>query len=183
MGGLLARSIVAALPVGLGIFAYVGPERYQPPPGTETWLFFDGVCNLCDGFVNFVYWGDSAGRVKFGALQKHTDLLRSKGAGRYAEGGEEELSTVVVIQGDDVYVRSAAALRVLAVMDQPWRTLSVFMLLPEALRNRAYKLVGENRYKLFGQKEECMEPSGDFSKRFLEYDPTFEDESPFRQAR
>lgn len=28
---------------------------------------------------------------------------------------------MVVIQGDQVYVRSAAALRVLAVMDQPWR--------------------------------------------------------------
>ena len=28
---------------------------------------------------------------------------------------------MVVIQGDQVYVRSTAALRVLAVMDPPWR--------------------------------------------------------------
>ena len=30
------------------------PPLLQPPSGVESWLMFDGVCNLCDGFINFV---------------------------------------------------------------------------------------------------------------------------------
>merc|ERR1712217_167929 len=141
----------------------------------ETWLFFDGVCNLCDGFVNFVYHGDSQGNVRFGALQKHKELLEQNGAGRYAEGGEEALSTVVVVQGSEVYVRSSAALRVLAAMDQPWRTLSAFAVIPVPLRDAVYRFVAHHRYSVFGHKDQCMVPSGDFKRRFLEYDPS-EDE-------
>ncbi len=58
-------------------------QSLQPSEGVETWLFFDGVCNLCDGFVNFVHMSDSRGRVRFGAIQKHKDLLVKHGAGRY----------------------------------------------------------------------------------------------------
>ncbi|CAE8598526.1 unnamed protein product, partial [Polarella glacialis] len=80
---------------------YYVPEQLKPAPEVETWLFFDGVCNLCDGFVNFVYQGDSTGRIRFGALQKHKELLERLGVGRYAEGGEEAMTTVVVIQGQE----------------------------------------------------------------------------------
>mmetsp|Transcript_63548 Transcript_63548/g.184326 ORF Transcript_63548/g.184326 Transcript_63548/m.184326 type:complete len:182 (+) Transcript_63548:91-636(+) len=169
------RAAGAAAVAAAAFAAYHVPETMQPPPGVETWLFFDGVCNLCDGFVNFVYRGDSRGRVRFGALQKHTDLLRSRGAGRYAEGGEEALTTVVVIQGDQVFVRSSAALRVLSVMDQPWRSLSAFSLIPLQLRDAAYDFIGQRRYSVFGKKDTCMLPSGDFKRRFLDYDPS-EDE-------
>eukprot|EP00931_Biecheleriopsis_adriatica_P032978 TRINITY_DN19179_c0_g2_i3.p1 TRINITY_DN19179_c0_g2~~TRINITY_DN19179_c0_g2_i3.p1 ORF type:complete len:209 (-),score=25.09 TRINITY_DN19179_c0_g2_i3:27-581(-) len=162
---------VCAGAVLLGCVAIYLPQQVQPPPGRETWLFFDGVCNLCDGFVNFVYAGDSTGRVRFGAIQKHKELLERYGAGRYAEGGEEGMTTVVVIQGDEVYVRSTAALRVLAVMDTPWSVLSLFYVIPEAVRDYLYTVVGRNRYALFGRKDQCMTPSGDFKKRFLEYNP------------
>mmetsp|Transcript_20914 Transcript_20914/g.55377 ORF Transcript_20914/g.55377 Transcript_20914/m.55377 type:complete len:185 (-) Transcript_20914:77-631(-) len=167
-----ARYAAAISTVAVAFLAHYVPQQLQPPAGVETWLFFDGVCNLCDGFVNFVHWGDSAANVRFGALQKHAELLQSLGAGQYAEGGAEGLTTVVVIQGKDVHVRSSAALRVLAVMDQPWRTLSMFHVIPTPLRDAAYRLVGRNRYALFGQKPKCMVPTGDFKRRFLEYDPS-----------
>jgi predicted DCC family thiol-disulfide oxidoreductase YuxK len=109
--------------------------------------------------------------VKFGALQKHRDLLIKHAAGRYAEGGEEELSTVVVIQGGNVYVRSEAALRVLAVMDQPFRTLSVLSIIPVSLRDVGYKFVAANRYWVFGKSESCRAPNERFESRFLEYVP------------
>ena len=56
---------------------------------------FDGVCNLCDGFINFVADGDEAppnNRVRFGAQQKHMELLERVGA-------PTDLSTLVLIQG------------------------------------------------------------------------------------
>eukprot|EP00933_Yihiella_yeosuensis_P021273 TRINITY_DN1686_c5_g1_i1.p1 TRINITY_DN1686_c5_g1~~TRINITY_DN1686_c5_g1_i1.p1 ORF type:complete len:182 (+),score=23.62 TRINITY_DN1686_c5_g1_i1:21-566(+) len=178
------RSLVTALSVALvAVAVYFVPQQVQPEG--ETWLFFDGVCNLCDGFVNFVYAGDSTGRIRFGALQKHTDLLVKYGAGRYAEGGEEALTTVVVIQKNQVYVRSTAALRVLAAMDQPWRSLSVFLLLPQGFRDWAYSVIGRNRYTLFGKKDSCMKPSGDFKRRFIEYNAADDEDSknPFVKSK
>ena len=138
--------------------AMVVPEWLQPPDGVETWVFFDGVCNLCDGAVNFIYAGDSKGKVRFGAIQNHRELLEKHGAWHLAEN----MSTVIVIQGREVYARSTAAVRVLAVMDQPWQSAAAFALVPEGARDALYNFVARNRYSVFGQKEECMAPTGDF---------------------
>ena len=150
---------------------YMMPTLIQPGPKTQSWLFFDGVCNLCDGFVNMVADNDSQARIKFGALQKHKELLAKHGASQYAEGGTEELTTVVFIQGDQVYVRSTAALRVLAMLDAPWSGLSVFLLLPTPIRDAAYKLVAQYRYLIFGKTDACRAPTESFKSRFLEYIP------------
>ena len=109
-------------------------------------LFFDGVCNLCDGFVNFVADHDSEGRVRFGAIQLHRDKLELAGAGKYAEGGSEALSTVVLIQGNRVFTKSAAALRVVALLDEPWRYLAgpLFYLIPYIIRDWGYELVSND---------------------------------------
>jgi len=168
--GLPWKTITCVL--ALSVAAYFVPPSLHAPPDAETWLFFDGVCNLCDGFVNFVADGDSSGRVKFGALQRHKELLVKHGAQRYAEGGEEALTTVVVIQAGNIYVRSEAALRVLAQMDQPWRSLSLFHILPVFLRDEAYKLVARNRYWVFGKADNCRVPTERFKARFLDYVPS-----------
>ncbi|OLQ06729.1 DCC family protein, chloroplastic [Symbiodinium microadriaticum] len=85
-------------------------------------------------------------------------------------------STVVVIQDSQVFARSSAALRVLAVMDPPWRLFATFYLIPTPLRDFVYRVVGHNRYAIFGRKEQCMTPSGDFKRRFLEYNAADEEE-------
>ena len=143
-------------------------------------MFFDGVCNLCDGFVNFLADHDPQENIKFGAIQRHKDLLEKHNAGQYAEGGAEELSTMVFIQGDQVHVRSSAALRALAMMESPWRMLSVFILIPTPLRDLGYKLVARYRYIVFGKSETCRLPTERFKRRFLDYVPPATEEAPFR---
>ena len=151
------------------------PAALRPEPGVETVLFFDGVCNLCDGFVNFVADHDSSRRVRFGAIQRHADALHRAGAGRYAEGGAEALSTLVVTQGDDAfYLRSDAALRVIALLDAPFCYVAAFHALPAALRDAGYRLVARHRYKLFGASDTCRAPTERFKSRFVEYEPELE---------
>ena len=94
------RWAAAAVAASAALYAAVTvPAALRPEPGVDTVLFFDGVCNLCDGFVNFVADHDSSRRVRFGAIQRHADALHRAGAGRYAEGGAEALSTLVVVAG------------------------------------------------------------------------------------
>ncbi|KAJ1459781.1 hypothetical protein M885DRAFT_560546 [Pelagophyceae sp. CCMP2097] len=136
------------------------PRALRNAPGAgDSLLFFDGVCNLCDGFVGFVAAHDLPQRIKFGAIQRHGDLMRSLGAADYAPGGAEALSTLVLVQGGVVYVRSDAALRTIALLDAPWNYVAVFHALPSPLRDAGYKLV-----------EECREPTPEFESRFIEYE-------------
>ena len=100
------------------IFAGCAQQMLMPPPKTESLLFFDGVCNLCDFFVNFVADHDSGRKIKFGAQQKHLEFLEKHNA-------PTDLSTVILIQNENVYLYSDAAIRTLALLDSPWNFLSV----------------------------------------------------------
>ena len=134
------RSAAQLAGAALCLACAAAPPMLQPPPDVESWLFFDGVCNLCDGFVNFVADHDRPGRVKFGAQQKHNDLLARIGA-------PTDLSTLILIQGDRHYLYSTAALRTLAVMNYPWRGLAAFALVPAPVRDWVYKLIAAHRYR------------------------------------
>ena len=161
---VLSRRLIA-LPLFLCGLGYIVPQHMQPPAGVESWLMFDGVCNLCDGFVNFVADGDGvppANRVRFGAQQKHMELLERVGA-------PTDLSTLVLIQGPNYYVYSGSALRTLALMDWPWKALSAAAIVPWPLRDFVYKLVAASRYTVFGKSDECRAPSGDFAARFIDF--------------
>ena len=162
MAGFVAAAAVAVQLV---------PPTLHPPANTESWLMFDGVCNLCDGFVNLVADHDAEKRVKFGAQQKHEDLLRRVGA-------PVDLSTVVLIQGNTFFTKSTAALRTMALMDWPWSAASALYVIPEPLRDFGYDLVAKYRYKVFGKVESCRVPSGDFRKRFIDYRPEEETADP-----
>ena len=148
----------------------VVPASIEAKRGAENLLFFDGKCNLCDGFVNFVADNDENQRVTFGAIQRHGDLLRFHGAGAYAEGGDEALSTLVLVSGGTVHVRSDAALRGAALLAAPARYLAAFHIWPAPLRDAGYRLVARHRYALFGASDTCRAPTERFKSRFLEYE-------------
>jgi predicted DCC family thiol-disulfide oxidoreductase YuxK len=60
--------------------------------GTRRIVLFDGVCNLCDGFVNFVFGRDTERKIVFAPLQSATgrDLCEQYGI-------PTDLKTVVYI--------------------------------------------------------------------------------------
>lgn len=134
---------------------------------SENILFFDGVCNLCDGFVQFLAERDSTGRIRYAAIQEHTKELESLGAGKYAVGGSDALSTMVLAQNEIIYTRSTAALRTIALLDRPWRYFFALIVLPQHVRDILYKIVAKHRYRIFGQSETCHAPRSEFEDRFL----------------
>jgi predicted DCC family thiol-disulfide oxidoreductase YuxK len=162
--GLPYRSAAVVIALGMAI-VYV-PDSLLPSEGAETWLFFDGHCNLCDGFVNFVAAGDEQIQIKFGAQQRHQELMKKHDA-------PIDLSTVVVIQEGKVYTKSTAVMRVIARMDVPFRYLSILYLIPSPIRDFGYATVAKYRYTMFGHSEKCRTPTKEFESRFLEYvEPT-----------
>jgi len=165
------KLVVLALVAGL-----TGPKWLTPAPGSSSVLFFDGICNLCDGAVNFIADHDVSGKVQFGAIQKHRARLELAGAGKYAEGGSEALTTLVLVQESPgapplVSTKSTAAVKVLALLDAPWRFFAgPLAVVPRPVRDWAYELVAAHRYQLFGSTETCRAPTPRFEQRFLSED-------------
>jgi len=134
----------------------------------ENIVIFDGVCNLCEFSVNFIFERDSAGQFYFTPTQSPlgASLLRRFGI------NTSRLDTVVLVRDGQAYTRSAAAIEIAARLDLPWNLLTVFQAVPEPLRDMLYDLIAQNRYQLFGKKEACMLPSEALRKRFLEEIPS-----------
>ncbi|MCB0704981.1 MAG: thiol-disulfide oxidoreductase DCC family protein [Saprospiraceae bacterium] len=128
-------------------------------------LLFDGVCNLCNGFVQFVIKRDSKARFRFAALQSNSAQALLEQAG-YAN--REDLDTVVLIENGKIYTHSDVALRVTGKLGGLWPLFSIFWVLPKFIRDAIYNWVARNRYRWFGKREACMIPTPELRERFID---------------
>jgi predicted DCC family thiol-disulfide oxidoreductase YuxK len=133
----------------------------------ENIVIFDGVCSLCEFSVNFIFEHDTTGHFFFSPAQSPlgASLLKHFGI------NTSRLDTVVLVRGDRAFTRSAAAIEIASRLDMPWNLLTVFQAVPELLRDVMYDLIAQNRYQLFGKKDECMLPSEELRRRFLQQLP------------
>ena len=133
------------------------------PPVPQRIILFDGVCNLCSGFMKFVYQRDKKGIFKFAWIQDESaaGLLRQQNqAGAIND-------TIVLIENGNIYEKSEAFLRIMRRLRFPWPLMTVTVLVPRVVRDQIYDWVARNRYHWFGRKPACMVPTGDLLKRFL----------------
>ncbi|MES2003254.1 MAG: thiol-disulfide oxidoreductase DCC family protein [Bacteroidota bacterium] len=126
-------------------------------------IFFDGVCNLCTGSVQFVIKHDPAHHFRFASLQSEIgqQLLTQFNL------PTEEFGSFILLEKGKVYTKSAAALRVTKQLNGLWPALYAFMIVPPFIRNGVYSWIAKNRYKWFGKKEECWVPTPELKSLFL----------------
>lgn len=132
----------------------------------KTVVLFDGVCNLCNGTVQFIIRHDPKGQFRFASQQSEAGqrLLAQYGI----QTSQALADSVVVIEDGRVYFESDAALHILYRLGGFWGKLYLFRLLPRSWRDWLYRLVARNRYAIFGKQESCMIPTPDLRQRFLE---------------
>lgn len=126
-------------------------------------ILFDGVCNLCNGFVQFVIARDPRARFRFGALSTPAaqELLRRAGVSSAPD-------SIVLIEDGAVYFRSEAPLRIARGLTFPWPLAYGLMIVPRPIRDWVYDWIAARRYKWFGRRDVCMVPRPDLRQRFLE---------------
>ena len=127
-------------------------------------LLFDGVCNLCNGAVNFIIDHDPKGHFKFSALQ--SDF----GQEQLAKLGydQQEFDSLVLLSGDKVYKKSSAALRIAKKLNGLYPLLYIFIIVPPFIRHAVYDIIARNRYKWFGKRDSCRMPTPELKSRFVE---------------
>ena len=138
----------------------------EPSPGSidpAPVILFDGVCNLCNGSVQFLLKRDREGRFRFASLQSD--------AGRrlMAEHGldVDVLSSVLLIEEGRVWQESSAALRIARHLPGAWKLLRILAAVPRPLRDAGYRWIARNRYRWFGKAETCWLPTPELKARFL----------------
>jgi predicted DCC family thiol-disulfide oxidoreductase YuxK len=127
-------------------------------------ILFDGVCNLCNGFVQFVIERDPDGRFQFGTLQSE--------AARRVLGQHDVPSrlpdSVVLVEEGRVFTESTAALRIIRHLRFPWPPLAALLAIPRPLRDWIYAMVARHRYRWFGKRDHCMVPTAALRSRFID---------------
>ncbi|WP_337116957.1 thiol-disulfide oxidoreductase DCC family protein [Pseudoalteromonas sp. Hal040] len=113
-------------------------------------ILFDGQCNLCHFCVQFIVRFDKQITFKLCPMQsdKGERLLK-------AHQIDDPLSSMVVIDNNQLYKQSDAVLFIATQLGFPFSLAKVFKLLPKGFRNRMYDWVGRNRYRFFGKRTQC----------------------------
>jgi predicted DCC family thiol-disulfide oxidoreductase YuxK len=126
-------------------------------------VLFDGVCNFCNGTVNFLIRQDREKKLRFAALQSEAGqaLLREHGL------PTGEFGSFVFIEAGKAYTASTAGLRLYRHLPWYWRWTQIFWIVPRPLRDAVYNWIARNRYRWFGKKNACMIPTPDMRERFL----------------
>ena len=127
-------------------------------------ILFDGVCNLCSGFVRFVVAREPHARFRVAARWSTAaqSLLRECGVTAPIP------DTMVLVENGKVYFRSDAPLRIARGLTLPWPLASVFLVVPRFIRDTVYDFVAARRYRWFGRRQVCMVPTPELRGRFLE---------------
>lgn len=127
-------------------------------------LLFDGECNLCNGLVQWVIERDPEGTFRFAALQSDAGqaLLEAH------DLPTDDFDTFVVVDGDESYTRSDAAMRVLKGLGLPYSLGYSAVVVPRFVRDGAYDVVADHRYGWFGKRDACMVPTPERRERFLD---------------
>jgi predicted DCC family thiol-disulfide oxidoreductase YuxK len=132
--------------------------------------------------VQFILKHDRGGRFRFASLQNPfaARILARHGV------NPDQLDTVYVVidndsanllgvdigegrSGEVLLARSDAVLYVLDLMGGFWRLAGrLIRLVPRGLRDRGYRAVARNRYRIFGRYETCPLPSEATRALFLD---------------
>ncbi len=126
-------------------------------------VIFDGLCNLCNGAVQFIIRHDKNNRFVFASLQSEVakKLLNEIQV-------PSSLDTIVLIKGHKHFEKSDAVLEIAKNLSGLWPLVYVFKIIPRFLRDVLYNWVAKNRYTWFGKRNSCLSPSPEFIDKFLE---------------
>ena len=128
-------------------------------------ILFDGVCNLCNSFVQLVIKRDKQDVFRFVPLQSElgAHILDHIGV------DPTKIDSIVLYEpGVAYYHKAAAAIAIAENLGGVFRLGAIFKLVPDFVRNPIYDFVARNRYKWYGKQESCMIPSPELKAKFLE---------------
>ncbi|NDP20307.1 MAG: DUF393 domain-containing protein [Paludibacter sp.] len=126
-------------------------------------IIFDGVCNLCCGWVNFLIRKDKYAKFTFASLQSESGKKLSD----IQKLNSIKTDSIIYIKDNQHFIESEAILEIIKDLGGFWKLFLIFRFLPTSILNLFYKYIAQKRYKVFGKRVSCMIPTPELQKRFL----------------
>lgn len=126
-------------------------------------ILYDDTCSLCNRFVNFVLKRDKAKIFQFASLQSHYGIELVKNFHLPADKQE----TILLYEDKKIFSQSDAIIKVLNSLGGIWRYMVILILIPGSIRNKFYKILAENRYRILGRKKRYIYSSDILKERFI----------------
>lgn len=127
----------------------------------DTVVFFDGVCNLCNSYVQWLIKRDKKNKLKYASLQSqfaqhHITDIKIR-----------QTDSIVFFKNQQFYTKSTAVIYILQSLGYPYKLSVVLLIVPKFIRNWVYDIVARNRYKWFGKRAACLLPEASLKDKFL----------------
>lgn len=132
-------------------------------PNKHPVVIFDGVCNLCEALVIFIIKRDKRAVFRFVTAQSEMGQQIQK---QYGVDAIRD-TTMILLKEDHIFVQSDAAIQIAKDLDGLWKLLTIMVVIPKPLRDACYRWIGNNRYKWFGSKIQCLLPTKELESRFI----------------
>jgi predicted DCC family thiol-disulfide oxidoreductase YuxK len=137
-------------------------------------LLYDGVCGLCNRFVQFILRRDRTAIFRFASLQSPfaAPILARHSAN--PDFRTIDFDTIYVVVNHDeanesLFSRSDAVVFSLSQLGGFWSLAALALrVVPRPIRDFAYRLVARTRYRIFGRYDSCPLPSAETRSRFLD---------------
>jgi len=123
-------------------------------------IAFDGVCNLCNGFIQWLIKRDRKKQFRYTTLQSNLGAILT-------ENIDVNGDSVILMYEEKIYVLSDVGLKCMQILGGGWTILYGLIILPKKIRDFVYKWIAKNRYKWFGKSEVCMIPDVSIKALFI----------------
>ena len=131
---------------------------------TKKIIFYDGHCNLCNGFVNAIIKLDKKNIFLFAPLNgNHAKNLLKKNNIK-----NTTIDSVVLFNNNSISYKSKAVIEILISLGGIYRVLVMTKIIPRAILDWLYDIVAKNRYSWFGKEDRCMVPDKKIISKFLD---------------
>ncbi len=147
----------------LGILDAVCIIRQMGNP-TDLTIVFDTDCLMCSAWVRFVLRHESEPTARFVSAWSKEGLAL---ADQHNLTAQDLDRTYLVVFGGQPLTKSDATFAIFKTLHAPWRWVKLLSILPRSFRDRFYDLMAKNRYRWFGQKDQCFLPPESQQARFV----------------
>ena len=127
-------------------------------------IFYDGVCNMCNSFVNTIisldkknqlFFSPLNGKIAKKLLKEHSEKIKN-------------IDSVIFYSHSKISVKSKAVIDIINSLGSLYKTISILNIIPPLLLDYIYDLVAKNRYSWFGKKSTCPIPDKKITSQFIE---------------
>lgn len=127
-------------------------------------IFYDGVCNMCNSFVNTIisldkknqlFFSPLNGKIAKKLLKEHSEKIKN-------------IDSVIFYSHSKISVKSKAVIDIINSLGSLYKIISILNIIPSLLLDYIYDLVAKNRYSWFGKKSSCPMPDKKIVSQFIE---------------